>query len=76
MRSDCVFMPHLYDNRFPNVDAVKKEVTALVSVRPGPVSDVVEALRFVLTEQNIKGEAPAVSICFNCHVSVVAVFDV
>ncbi|XP_062522021.1 phosphatidylinositol 4-kinase alpha-like [Corticium candelabrum] len=56
--------PHLavhMTDRFPNVDAVKKEVTALVSMRPGPVSDVVEALRFVLTEQNIKGEAPALT---------------
>lgn len=47
--------------RFPNVEAVKKEVTAIVSVRPGPVSDTVEALRFIVTEQNIKGDVPAVS---------------
>ena len=51
--------------RFRNVDAVKKEVTALVSRYPGPVSDVADALRFIVTEQNIRGDAP--TVCLLCN---------
>jgi hypothetical protein len=52
-------------DRFRNVDAVKKEVTALVSRYPGPVSDVADALRFIVTEENIRRDAPSVCLLYD-----------